>query len=81
MEVQNVYRDASGQWHIEYSSANLMGLALRVYLGQFLICICFLPFMILIAVASAKSIHEQPNITPSSNSNVPQKSVCQQISN
>jgi hypothetical protein len=78
MEVKNVYQDASGQWHIEYSAMNLMGLALRVGVGQTLLSIFFLATIwALTFIASAKSIREQPNITPPSNSNVPQKSVCQ----
>jgi hypothetical protein len=39
MEVKEVYQDESGKWHIEYSLANLIGLALRVYVGQFLLFI------------------------------------------
>jgi hypothetical protein len=78
MEVKNVYQDASGQWHIEYSVMNLMGLALRVYVGALLFGIFIsLPLTILASIVVGKTIDEQPNIPPPSNSNVPQESVCQ----
>ncbi len=81
MEVKNVYQDESRKWQIEYSYANLMGLTLRLFAGYFLLFICFaLPFYILIAIlisiTSAKSIHEQPNISAPSNSDVSQKFIC-----
>lgn len=86
MEVKNVYQDASGKWHIEYSNKNLMGLALRVYAGHLLLSIVIfiflgLPLFLLMAIASAKSLDEKPNISPSSNSDAPQESVCQEILN
>jgi hypothetical protein len=78
MEVKNVYQDASGQWHIEYSAMNLMGLAIRVSVGQTLLSIVLVATSwALTSIVSGKTIDERPNITPSSNSNVPQKSVCQ----
>jgi hypothetical protein len=85
MEVKNVYQNESGKWHIEYSLTNLMGLASRVYAGYFLLFICFgLPLLLittLITISLAKYIHEQPNISPSLNSNLSKKSVYRDISN
>jgi hypothetical protein len=48
MEVENVYQDAQGKWHIDYGAAHLMGLAIRVYFGQFLISLIIaIPVIIL----------------------------------
>ena len=81
MEVQNVYQDAQGKWHIDYHSGHLMGLAIRVYWGQFLISIFIgLPVLILATLASAKSLDESKNIYPNSNSSFSQESVCRKLS-
>lgn len=37
MEVKKIYRDEQGHWHIDYEPNHLVGLALRVYIGQILI--------------------------------------------
>ena len=37
MKVKKVYQDEQGNWHIDYDTDSLMALALRVYIGQFLI--------------------------------------------
>ena len=65
MEVQDVYKDEQGKWHIDYGASNLMGLAIRVYCGQFLISlIIMIPVMILsflIGIAAGKSLPEENN--------------------
>ena len=82
MKVENVYQDAEGKWHIDYSFAHLMGLAIRVYLGQLCIGICVvLPILILATLASAKSLPNKKNIVPNSNHTVPQESVCNKLLN
>ena len=85
MKVKNVYQDASGKWHIEYSPANLMGLALRVYGGEFLISIWVLIFVglpfVLITMVSAKSLPNKQNISSPSNFDILQESICREISN
>lgn len=82
MEVKNVYQDVEGKWHIEYSSANLIGLAFRVYIGQFLIGIFIgLPLILLISIVSAKSLHEEKNIAPPYNSGDRQESISDELSN
>ncbi|MEM7594580.1 MAG: hypothetical protein AAF383_24275 [Cyanobacteria bacterium P01_A01_bin.83] len=55
MEVDKIYQDDQGKWHIEYSTDHLIGLAFRVYIGQLLIAIYIgLPLALLIAaIASA----------------------------
>lgn len=89
MEVKNVYQDASGKWHIKYSPENLMGLALRIYVGEFLIGMWVFMFVglplivlsVLITMVSANSFPEKPNISPPSNADIPRESLCQKISN
>jgi hypothetical protein len=78
MEVQKVYQDESGQWHIEYNPFNLMGLALRVSVGQFLLSIVVgVTFWALTFIVVGKTIDEPPNIPLPSNSHIPQQSICQ----
>lgn len=81
MEVENVYQDNQGKWHIDYSPSNLMGLAIRVYVGQFVLgLICFIPLMILSVFAGfvlGKSLPEQENT--SSSFNVQQESICNEL--
>ena len=86
MEVRDVYQDAQGKWHIDYSSGHLMGLAIRVYWGQFLlsISICILiglPLIILATLASAKSLHEEKNIDSNHDPTILQGSFCNYLSN
>ena len=77
MQVENVYQDAEGKWHVDYSFSHLMGLALRVYLGQILITlVIFVPLMILlvaIGVAFGKSLPEGESSYQESTKN---ESVC-----
>ncbi|MEM9510430.1 MAG: hypothetical protein AAGA16_22555 [Cyanobacteria bacterium P01_E01_bin.35] len=65
MEVEKVYQDAEGKWHIDYSSSHCMGLAIRVLWGQFLIYLVLLiPIIILSALAGftvGKSLPEPKN--------------------
>ena len=81
MEVENVYQDNEGKWHIDYSPSNLMGLAIRVYAGQFVLSlICFIPLMILSILAVftlGKSLPEKENTT--SSFNVQQESICNDL--
>ncbi|MEO1145178.1 MAG: hypothetical protein AAFY26_06240 [Cyanobacteria bacterium J06638_22] len=52
MQVENVYQDPEGKWHVDYSVSHLMGLAIRVYFGQFLISlILVIPIMIISVIA------------------------------
>ena len=37
MEVKKIYQDEQGHWHIDYEPDRLIGLRLRVYIGQILI--------------------------------------------
>ncbi len=37
MKVKKIYQDERGDWHIDYEPDHLIGLALRVYIGQILI--------------------------------------------
>ncbi|MDJ0534204.1 MAG: hypothetical protein QNJ70_17265 [Xenococcaceae cyanobacterium MO_207.B15] len=67
MEVENVYQDSEGKWHIDYSSANLMGLAIRVYFGQFLLFLFIgIPLMILSALLGFAYANSLPDETDSS---------------
>ncbi len=72
MEVQNVYKDDQGKWHIDYGTGHLMGLAIRVYCGHFLnSLILTIPIMILgflIGVATGKSLPEENNTSQKLNS-------------
>lgn len=65
MEVQNVYQDDQGKWHVDYGAGHLIGLAIRVYFGQLLIgLIIGIPVMILsvlIGIAVGKSLPEESN--------------------
>ena len=86
MQVEIIYQDAEGKWHIDYNSGHLMGLAIRVYWGQFLINIFIgliigLPLLILATLVSAKSLDTEKSINPSSNSIVPQTSSCTELYN
>lgn len=86
MEVRDVYQDIYGKWHIEYSSGHLMGLAIRVYWGQFLLNISIalligIPLIVFVTLASAKSLHKEKNIDLNSNSSILQESFCNYPSN
>ncbi|MEM8721639.1 MAG: hypothetical protein AAGE84_20480 [Cyanobacteria bacterium P01_G01_bin.39] len=84
MEVKNVHQNIKGEWHIDYGVGHLMGLALRVCIGQALLSLFIgIPLSILMSLASANSLNESKNIDLNSNSNstVLQKSVCNQKSN
>ena len=63
MKVENVYQDNEGNWHIDYGFTHLMGLAIRVYLGQICIGLIFLiPIVILSALVGftfGKSLPEE----------------------
>ena len=63
MKVENVYQDSEGNWHIDYDASHLMGLAIRVYCGQFLLALFLLvPIMILAALVGftyGKSLPEE----------------------
>lgn len=79
MEVKNVYQDNEGRWHIDYGFDHLMGLAIRVYFGQFFIGILTMLFLIVIGIAvSANSTQDKHQIAPDSNSSVPQNTACSQ---
>ncbi|MDJ0588447.1 MAG: hypothetical protein QNJ72_00415 [Pleurocapsa sp. MO_226.B13] len=39
MKVEDVYQDSDGNWHIDYGFSHLMGLAIRVYFGQFFLAL------------------------------------------
>ena len=81
MEVEKVYQDEQGKWHIDYSFSHLMGLAIRVYGGQFFLgLICLIPLMILSVLAGlalGRSLPEKENT--SSSSNVRQESICNEL--
>jgi hypothetical protein len=48
MEVQNVYQDSEGKWHIDYDISHLIGLAIRTYFGQFLLGLFIsIPFLVI----------------------------------
>jgi uncharacterized membrane protein len=82
MEVQNVYQDAQGKWHIDYGAGHLMGLAIRVYFGQLLIgliiAIPVIVLSVLIGVAVGKSLAEESNTSQKLNSH--NESVCTESS-
>ena len=82
MEVQNVYQDDEGKWHIDYGSSHLMGLAIRVYFGQLLIgLIVIIPIAVLSALTGfilGKSLPEKENAH--SSPNVQQEFICNEIS-
>ena len=63
MKVEKVYQDEKGEWHIDYGLNHLMGLAIRVYFGQFVICIIILIPLLVIAIlfgfTSDRSIPEE----------------------
>ena len=50
MQVEKVYRDSEGNWHIDYSSEHLIGLAIRVYICQFVLGLYILISFIILAV-------------------------------
>ena len=50
MQVEKVYRDSEGNWHIDYSSEHLIGLAIRVYICQFALGLYILISFIILAV-------------------------------
>ncbi|MBE9048393.1 hypothetical protein IQ255_29080 [Pleurocapsales cyanobacterium LEGE 10410] len=70
MKVENVYQDENGEWHIDYGLNHLIGLTLRVYFGQFVICIVILIPVLVISIlfgfTSNRSIPEEKIILPSS---------------
>lgn len=63
MKVEKVYQDENGDWHIDYGLNHLMGLGLRVYFGQSIICIIILIPILVIAILSGftsdRTIREQ----------------------
>lgn len=65
MQVKNVYKDNEGNWHIDYDTTHLMGLAIRVYFGQIFIGLAILlPLLVLSALVGftfAKSLPEENN--------------------
>ncbi|MEM8506057.1 MAG: hypothetical protein AAF716_23270 [Cyanobacteria bacterium P01_D01_bin.1] len=65
MEVRDVYQDAEGKWHVDYSTEHLMGLAFRVYFGQFLVGLFVgIPLLVLSALVGAavgKSLPKESN--------------------
>ncbi|MGF1542483.1 MAG: hypothetical protein ACFCU5_18910 [Pleurocapsa sp.] len=68
MEVKNVYQDRDGKWHIDYGYNHLIGLAFRVYAGQFLLGLTIFIFLIILSIlfgfTLANSLPESKN-TPS----------------
>lgn len=76
MKVENVYQDNEGNWHIDYGFTHLMGLAIRVHLGQIFVGLTILiPLLILSALVGftfGKSLPEENN---SSFPNLQQESV------
>lgn len=84
MKVQDIYQDKSGQWHIEYSPSDLMALAWRVAIGEFLIgifIILILFLLTLIASAANNSLPEPENSCFCSTSQIDKKLTCNEISN
>lgn len=63
MEVQNVYQDSEGKWHVDDGLGNVMGLAIRIYFGHILIgWIIAIPALVLsfmMGIALGKSLPEE----------------------
>ena len=78
MQVDNVYQDAEGKWHVDYGFSHLMGLAIRVYFGQFLISlILVIPIMIISVIAGIALGQSLPEETDTSGSaDIQHEAVC-----
>ena len=78
MEVKKVYQDEQGHWHIDYEPDHLIGLALRVYIGQILITLIvggmFFAISILVNLMMGEPILEiDKDFQPE---NIPQEQLC-----
>ena len=77
MRVENVYQDSEGNWHIDYDPAHLIGLAIRVYFGQFLIGLyLLLPLLILSALVGFTFNKPLPNENTSPSPDPQPESFC-----
>ncbi len=53
MEVKDIYKDENAVWHIEYGLDHLMGLSIRIWLGQLIIGLFFyIPLMLILSIGS-----------------------------
>ena len=78
MQVENVYQDSQGNWHVDYGIGHLMGLALRVYFGQILISlIIVIPLMIISVIAGIALGQSLPEETDTSGgADIQHEAIC-----
>ncbi|MDJ0590894.1 MAG: hypothetical protein QNJ72_12995 [Pleurocapsa sp. MO_226.B13] len=50
MKVKKIYQDEREHWHIDYQPNHLIGLALRVYIGQILITLIIMGILFAISI-------------------------------
>ena len=78
MQVEHIYQDSEGKWHVDYGVSHLMGLAIRVYFGQILISlILIIPIMILSVIAGIVLGQSLPEETDTSGAaDIQHEAVC-----